>query len=244
MAKSIKLAVYFNSELRAVKEMSLPFVIGRSQEANLTISHPMVSRRHCLFSQGKECVQLQDLGSLNGTLINGERIKEVPLSDNDEFYIGNIRFVFNPTFELADSSREPVSESDLVDAEIILEPGDEEALPLAIPLPAQRPPSREKPSVSSMPLPKTPSKPLMPDLPPPLPDTPPPLPGTQGSPKASGVAKPLPSFPNGTDGKKRVDNAEKNGTNRVDANHDDVIDLADIKDKEASVPASVAREQK
>ena len=92
MSKTVRLAIFFNEELRGIKELSLPFVIGRSQDVALSIPHPMVSRRHCTLFEEEGQVCLRDLGSLNGTYLDGKRITDVSLSDNDSFSIGSIRF--------------------------------------------------------------------------------------------------------------------------------------------------------
>ncbi|MDR1383253.1 MAG: FHA domain-containing protein [Planctomycetaceae bacterium] len=101
MTKQVKLAVYYNGEWRGIREMTLPLVIGRSQDANLSIPHPMVSRRHCLLFKDQDGVRLRDLGSLNGTFVNKERVAEVTLTNGSEFQIGNIRFFLNPPSETA-----------------------------------------------------------------------------------------------------------------------------------------------
>lgn len=196
MAKTIRLAVYFNDELRAVKELALPFVIGRSQDANLTISHPMVSRRHCLIFESKGSVRLQDLGSLNGTFLGDERVKDIALNDDDMFLIGNIRFVFNPPKEGSTGSNPSISESDLVDAEVILQPDDDNLPP---PLPKALSPKQQEPK--------------------------------QGCPTVPSFIKPLPSFQDLDD--------EASGVIQIG----DIIDLAQVDDKEAMPPPISRRNQ-
>ncbi len=73
--------------------LKLPTVIGRSREADLTVAHPMISRRHCQLSEADGQLRLKDLGSLNGTLVGGERIDgEVVLRPDDEFTVGPLTF--------------------------------------------------------------------------------------------------------------------------------------------------------
>jgi len=73
--------------------LKLPTVIGRSREADLTVVHPMISRRHCELFEADGFVKIKDLGSLNGTYVHGKRIdQEVLLRPNDEFTIGPITF--------------------------------------------------------------------------------------------------------------------------------------------------------
>jgi len=53
-----------------------PCVIGRETACAYRIRHPMISRRHCSFFLRDGEVWLQDLGSRNGTFLNGELLQE------------------------------------------------------------------------------------------------------------------------------------------------------------------------
>ena len=69
------------------------FLIGREQDCQLRPNSEMVSRHHCVFSVDDYSVRLRDLGSTNGTLVNGERIrKDVVLVAGDNIVIGNLEF--------------------------------------------------------------------------------------------------------------------------------------------------------
>lgn len=69
------------------------FLIGREQDCQLRPNSEMVSRHHCVFSVDDYSVRLRDLGSTNGTLVNGERIrKDVVLVAGDKVVIGNLEF--------------------------------------------------------------------------------------------------------------------------------------------------------
>jgi hypothetical protein len=72
--------------------LRLPAIIGRSPEAKVTINHPMISRRHCEVFENDGLLMVRDLGSLNGTSVDGRRIKEAPLPPNAEFSIGPLSF--------------------------------------------------------------------------------------------------------------------------------------------------------
>lgn len=50
------------------------FLIGRSTECQLSLDDPLVSRKHALLVVTDEQVEVQDLGSRNGVLVNGEKI--------------------------------------------------------------------------------------------------------------------------------------------------------------------------
>jgi len=49
-------------------------VIGRSRECQVRIPAPEVSRKHCLLEIDPPCVRVRDLGSRNGTFVNGVMI--------------------------------------------------------------------------------------------------------------------------------------------------------------------------
>ncbi|MFZ5470448.1 MAG: FHA domain-containing protein [Myxococcota bacterium] len=63
-------------------------VIGRSSELDMVLVEDMVSRKHAkiTFSAGK--ITIEDLGSTNGTFVNGEKIKQARLKEGDRILIG------------------------------------------------------------------------------------------------------------------------------------------------------------
>lgn len=70
-----------------------PFVIGRDPKCHLRPSSPLVSNRHCSVEVRNGKVVLADLGSTNGTLINGQPIKEgQEVRDTDRLQIGPLSF--------------------------------------------------------------------------------------------------------------------------------------------------------
>jgi DNA-binding winged helix-turn-helix (wHTH) protein len=67
-------------------------VLGRVDEGVLWLDSPSVSRRHARILIDEGGATLEDLGSKNGTYCRGERIaSRVPLTDEDEFELGQIR---------------------------------------------------------------------------------------------------------------------------------------------------------
>ena len=62
--------------------------IGRSIENDIRISGPLVSRRHCRIEEGPEGIWVHDLGSSNGTRVNGEAATRRLLRGGDELQIG------------------------------------------------------------------------------------------------------------------------------------------------------------
>jgi len=71
------------------------FVIGRSPSCNLTLEDPLVSRRHVQIEVDDTGATIGDLGSRNGTLVNGEPVFENHrLSHQDRIRIGSHEMLF------------------------------------------------------------------------------------------------------------------------------------------------------
>jgi len=64
-------------------------IVGRSSEAEMPIMEEMVSRRHAKFVMESNCLSLLDLGSTNGTYVNGERISKTELHRDDRILMGS-----------------------------------------------------------------------------------------------------------------------------------------------------------
>ena len=71
------------------------FVAGRSAEADLELAHVEISRQHCRFTwDGKACV-VEDLGSVRGTRVNGQRIDvATTLQPGDQVAVGPAVIIF------------------------------------------------------------------------------------------------------------------------------------------------------
>ncbi|BBC38121.1 uncharacterized protein SGFS_094150 [Streptomyces graminofaciens] len=68
---------------------------GRHPQSDIFLDDVTVSRRHVEFRRGQDgSFKVADVGSLNGTYVNRERIDEVALSNGDEVQIGKYRLVF------------------------------------------------------------------------------------------------------------------------------------------------------
>lgn len=67
---------------------------GRHPDSDIFLDDVTVSRRHAEFARGAQGFLVRDVGSLNGTYVNRERIEETMLSDGDEVQIGKYRLVF------------------------------------------------------------------------------------------------------------------------------------------------------
>ncbi len=69
-------------------------VVGRSGECDFVLNDTSISRRHVELVQGEKGVLLRDLGSGNGTRINGEQVTEQILQHEDEIALGRTKMRF------------------------------------------------------------------------------------------------------------------------------------------------------
>jgi hypothetical protein len=69
-------------------------VVGRGAEADLQLSDTGVSRRHAELRPVDGLVELHDLGSTNGTRVNGQRVDVVTLTDGDRITVGTTDLLY------------------------------------------------------------------------------------------------------------------------------------------------------
>lgn len=67
---------------------------GRHPDSEIFLDDVTVSRRHAEFHRSSDTFTVSDVGSLNGTYVNRDRIDRVQLTDGDEVQIGKYRLVF------------------------------------------------------------------------------------------------------------------------------------------------------
>lgn len=72
-------------------------VAGRSPHADIFLDDVTVSRKHAEFVRELDDFVVRDVGSLNGTYVNRERIDAVVLKAGDEVQIGKFRMTFHPS---------------------------------------------------------------------------------------------------------------------------------------------------
>ncbi|MCC7380542.1 MAG: DUF4388 domain-containing protein [Deltaproteobacteria bacterium] len=71
---------------------TVPLVIGRADGANLILDEGAVSRRHAVIELSGGDLQLKDLGSTNGTFVNGARVESAALKIGDRVVVGGTIF--------------------------------------------------------------------------------------------------------------------------------------------------------
>ena len=63
--------------------------VGRQTSSQLCIGDPSVSRQHCIIQQSSDGFRIRDLGSNNGTFVNGKQVEECLLREGDRIRIGD-----------------------------------------------------------------------------------------------------------------------------------------------------------
>lgn len=72
------------------------FIFGRGPECDVRPNSDLVSRQHCLLSVGDGGATIRDLGSRNGTLVNGQLVtEEQALADGDKLHLGPLVLLIN-----------------------------------------------------------------------------------------------------------------------------------------------------
>ena len=67
---------------------------GRHPDCDIFLDDITVSRRHAEFTRGPNGYSVRDVGSLNGTYVNRERVEDTPLAHGDEVQIGRFKLIF------------------------------------------------------------------------------------------------------------------------------------------------------
>jgi len=89
------------------------FTIGRLPENTISIPNMGISRRHVRIEENYDRkLILYDLNSLNGTIVNGKRVKKVPLHSGDKIVIGKYTIIYediSPGTEVAPGRQSPAT---------------------------------------------------------------------------------------------------------------------------------------
>lgn len=108
------------SENRAFPIKKESTVIGRREDCDLRIAIEAVSRKHCRVLVGSR-LEIEDLGSSNGTFVNGTKVKRSEISAGDTIQVGPVAFVVQIDGEPPITDAKPLrkaSKAAAVDSEI------------------------------------------------------------------------------------------------------------------------------
>jgi len=83
------LPVEGGAPLELTKDVTL---VGRKEDCDLRLEHKSVSKLHCVLVKTDGLILLRDLGSTNGTRVNGQRVRRAALLPNDKVTIAGFQF--------------------------------------------------------------------------------------------------------------------------------------------------------
>jgi pSer/pThr/pTyr-binding forkhead associated (FHA) protein len=102
-------------------------VVGRKEHCDLRLDHKSVSKMHCVIVRTDGLLLLRDLGSTNGTRVNGTRVRRAALLPNDQISIAHFKFrvLLGPDEEAPVSPNDHTQNLDPSDLARVLRPRDE-----------------------------------------------------------------------------------------------------------------------
>lgn len=84
-------------------------VIGRREDCDLRIPLGEISRKHCRIVRSNGSFLVEDMGSSNGTYVNGQRVQSIDLEAGDTVQVGPVVFVLQIAGEPATSDIVPIA---------------------------------------------------------------------------------------------------------------------------------------
>lgn len=89
---NVVLVMFKDEERREFPLTEEKTILGRRQDCHLRIPTRDVSRQHCELDVEDDALKARDLGSSNGTFVNGKRIAEATLKAGDQLRVGPVTF--------------------------------------------------------------------------------------------------------------------------------------------------------
>jgi pSer/pThr/pTyr-binding forkhead associated (FHA) protein len=75
--------------IEIIKDLVL---VGRKEDCDVRLDHKSISKLHCVLVKTDGLLLLRDLGSTNGTRVNGQRVRRAALLPNDQLHIASLKY--------------------------------------------------------------------------------------------------------------------------------------------------------
>ena len=82
-------AVDGEASIDLVKDLTL---LGRDEDCDVRLEHKSISKLHCVIAKTDGLLLIRDLGSTNGTRVNGQRVRRAALLPNDTLSVANVKY--------------------------------------------------------------------------------------------------------------------------------------------------------
>jgi pSer/pThr/pTyr-binding forkhead associated (FHA) protein len=76
-------------------------LLGRDEDCDIRLETKSISKLHCVIAKTDGLLLIRDLGSTNGTRVNGQRVRRAALLPNDTLSVANVKYrvMFGPELE-------------------------------------------------------------------------------------------------------------------------------------------------
>ncbi|MER7797155.1 DUF3662 and FHA domain-containing protein [Microbacterium sp. NPDC096154] len=109
---------------RRVPLLKARTVIGRGSDADITVDDPGTSRAHVEVLWDGERAMVRDMGSTNGSKLDGARVTQAPLADGQTITIGRTDIVFHVVPLASPETRRPTRDARTTSTRILPQNGD------------------------------------------------------------------------------------------------------------------------
>ena len=112
--------VLFGGQEQKVHQLDRPkMVVGREPTCEICIDNLGISRQHCAFAVKGDAFIVQDMGSANGTYVNGKKVVEHYLNDGDEIVLGKYVLRFKNETQKASAPERDTSVPDTLNTYVM-----------------------------------------------------------------------------------------------------------------------------
>ena len=92
-------------------------IVGRGEFVDIPFDNKSVSKQHCILVRTDGLVLIRDLGSTNGTRVNGQRVRRGALLPNDQIAFANFKYILKYSDTVAEAAGHADQPLDFEDAD-------------------------------------------------------------------------------------------------------------------------------